>query len=363
MGLLSSLLTAHQSAPVLAQLSEPVADPGTLPPLSSLIPAASARHLIKSIPSVRKAESVIKGTISTFGWRAWTDDGNPVKLTDRRLAWLTNHHRARLLPWLLRKTLDDTIWFDRSIWKASRYVDGVIARVERVHPSRITTESAALDPDTVAAWYIDGRRAVEDDLIIIDAADLGGLNRRSQLLELYLDLQDAAHRYANAPHPHAILRNSGADLTDDEVDKLLDTWEAARTTRAVGYLNSVVEYQTVGWNAQELQLTEAREHAALEVARLFGLSARDLDAKSGASMTYSNAVEARRDRLEALRQWMVPITAAVSHDTRPINVDLAVDAYTRDDPAARMSTWVTALDAGILTLDQVQRLEPLAQEY
>src|SRR4029077_5622927 len=77
-----------------------------------------------------------------------------------------------------------------------------------------------------------------------------------------------------------------------------------------------VDYQTFGWNAAELQLTEAREYAALEVARIFGLPARAVDATTGDSMTYANVVESRRDTLDALRPWMAPVEQTLSLNDR-----------------------------------------------
>jgi hypothetical protein len=72
-----------------------------------------------------------------------------------------------------------------------------------------------------------------------------------------VDLQAAAGRYARAPHPMAILKNHGADLTGPQITALLDEWEAARETRATGYLNDVVDYDTFGWNASIAAVTAA----------------------------------------------------------------------------------------------------------
>src|SRR4029077_12669288 len=118
--------------------------------------------------------------------------------------------------------------------------------------------------DDVSTWIVDDRETSPDDLIIFDFGALGGLRRWGyDMLNLYLDLQSAAGRYARAPHPQAILHNHGADLEDLEIQDLLDEWEAARETRGVGYLSDEMNYDTFGWNADELQLVQAREHAAL----------------------------------------------------------------------------------------------------
>src|SRR4029077_12027794 len=158
---------------------------------------------------------------------------------------------------------------------------------------------------------------------------------------------------------------------NEEIQALLDDWETARQTRSVGYLNDVVDYQTFGWNAAELQLSEASEYAALDVARIFGLPARAVDATTGDSMTYANVVESRRDTLDALRPWMAPVEQTLSltaRASRPqglvvpygIRVRLDIDDYVRDTPATRMDTWDKALSPGVLPLAEVRSAEPLA---
>jgi phage portal protein BeeE len=183
-------------------------------------------------------------------------------------------------------------------------------------------------------------------------------------------LQAAAGNYARAPHPKAILKNNGPDLDDDEIDALLADWEAARATRSVGYLNSTVDYEDHGWNAQELQLVEGREHAALEVARLTGLPAAAVDAKTGGSMTYGNIVEYRRDLREALRPWTDPIVDTLSLDDRtgttsglilPRGMTAGFDDvdYLREAPLTRMQTWQAGITAGVIDLEDARTQEPL----
>ena len=366
MGILQTLKTvASLSEGLTASAVAPVAVAGAPLEPDTILGRSRARavaiDIALSIPSMRKALHVLS-TPSTFqfiGWHPVT--GASLKRTDQRVAWLAQPDTQQNLDWTIRKSISDLVWYDRSVWlKRDETLSGVPVKADRVHPTRVDTVSDPLDSDRVDTWIIAGQEVSRNKLIVLDGAGVGGLRRYGwDLLNLYGQLQAAAGRYAVAPHPHAILKNHGDDLTDEEVDALLDEWEAARSTRSVGYLNEVMDYDTVGWNAEELQLTEAREHAALEVARLTGLPAKALDAKSGDSMTYANAVEARRDILEALRQWMTPFTSELSR-VSGARIEFDSDAYTRDDPKARFDTWKVAKDAGILSDQEIRRLEPLA---
>ena len=334
-----------------------------------------AVNLIESIPSVRKAMAVIAGTIGTFGLGVWDAAGTRLPATDPRGAWLTQPDPRRTLQWILTKTVRDLVWRDTCVWRITdRTLYRAPVAATRIHPNRIQRVDDPLDPDTVRTWIIDGTEyaAGHPDLIVFDAAGLGGLTRYGlPLLTLYGQLQAAAGRYAEAPHPHAVLKNSGADLEDAEIDALLTKWDTFRASRGIAYTNSVLDYVGVGYSAKELQLVEAREHAALETARLFGLPAKSLDAKSGDPMTYGNVVEWRREEVKAIRPWMTAIDQTLSLVDRsgpprgvavpaPLSVRLDPADYLREDTKTRMETWGLALTSGVLTLDEVRSNEPLA---
>ena len=365
-----------------AWLSAPVPEPS---PLTSdattpgLYRATSvARTVAMRIPAMRSARAAILKP-ATFGLTAWAN-GEQLPELDVRSSWLRQPEPNRPRFNTLALLLDDGIWFDKAVIRAERTVYGTTAYVERIHPQRWQPIYAANDPDTVAAWYVDGRSYTPAEFanagyLPFDFAGLGGLRTFGyELLELYSDLQRAAGRYARAPHPHAILKNvSGDELTDAEIAQLLDDWDWARENRGTGYIDGL-EYSPVGYNAKELQLTEAREHAALEVARLLALPAFAIDAKGGDAMTYANIVDRRRDLVEALRPWTTVLTQTLSMDTRvggvprglllPRGITVEVDAsdYLREDATVRMGIWQSGLDLELFDLDDVKRMEPLARK-
>lgn len=349
-------------------------------PLSAAIARAYTESVVMtdalSIPSVRKAVHVIAGTISTFALAAWAGT-TKLPPEDRRTAWLAQPDPDVTLQGMLRRTVSDLIWRDRAFWRVlpgGRFVgSGLPAQFRYVTADRITPLQDPDDVDHIQGFLLDGAKIDRSDLVVFDGAGLGGLRQFGwPLLELYQQLMLAAGRYAAAPLPTMELHNTGADMSDAEIQALLASWELARQTHATAYTNAVLETKTFGWSAKETQLVEAREEAALEVARLFGLPAQALDAPvAGSNLTYANVLEARKDRLEALRPWMTVIEAGLSLDDRTgvrsglvlprgIVARFDVDAYLRDDPATRMTIWSTALASNILTLDEVRAQEPLA---
>ena len=363
-------LTWRQFAAPRPIIAPPVADRD---PIADLILRSRAEHVTRDesmrIPAVRRAVHVIAGTISTFQLQAWNQATDAV--VSPAPAWLAQPDPKRTLQTSLHALIEDLIWSDRSYWRVTRDITGAAKFFTRVRPDRVLELPNPNDVDLPGARLLDGSPAPE--LIHFDGAGLGGIEKfGAPLLDLYVTLQESAGNYADSPSPKGILRNAGEDLDNDEIQSLLDGWEIARAQRSVGYMNDVLTYEVPqSWSAEQLQLTASREYAALEVARLFGLPARAINAASNDNLTYSNDTMARRDLLEALRPWMTVPEQTLSLDDRtgvPAGLVLPrgvvarfnATAYTRDDPTTRMGYWATALDKGILTIEEVRRQEPLA---
>lgn len=351
----------------------------SVPAISTYRAQAVAKDVAMSIPAMRRARAALL-TIATFRLVAVDRTGQQLDDTDARSSWLSQPEPGRTSFATLAYLIDDGLWHDKAVIRATRTIYGTVAYIERVHPSRWQPIYQGNDPDTVASWVVDGRtyspaQFADAGFLAFDFAGLGGLRRLGfPLLSLYGDLQAAAGRYARAPHPHAILVNHGKDLQRDEIDALLDEWEWARENRGVGYTNDALEYKAQGWNPKDLQLTEAREHAALEVARLLALPAFCVDATGGDSMTYANVIDRRKDKVEAIRPWSTVLEQTLSLDDRraavtkgallPRGVRALLDPadYLRADAQDRMAVWREGLALNILQLDDVIAQEPLARK-
>lgn len=262
----------------------------------------------ETIPGVRKAMHVIVGTLSTLKLSAWK---GKVKLPPESFPWLAQPDRDRTSQTLLGYTVRDLIWHDRCVWRdlgANQY--------QRVSPDRVAPiPPPTEDPDAVpAAWLLNGTRVPADRLVVFDGAGLGGIRRfGAPLLDMYLRLMEAAARNADDPVPLGVLKNTGSEeLADEDIDRLLDRWEAARLARTVGYAGRFLDYETPGYSPRDLQLVEITEAVTKDVARLFGLPGYYLGVDDGSSTTYANVVDRRRDLLESLNPWSSVITQTLS---------------------------------------------------
>jgi phage portal protein BeeE len=86
----------------------------------------------------------------------------------------------------------------------------------------------------------------------------------------------------------------------------------------------------VGWNANEIQLLEARQHDAVEAARVLAMPPRYVAAPTqGDSLTYSNLTEVRRDLIDigGLANYLSPIEQRLSMpDMTPAGSTVKFDA-------------------------------------
>lgn len=108
------------------------------------------------------------------------------------------------------------------------------------------------------------------------------------------------------------------EIDDDEIDDMVATWSAARTsppTGSVGFSDHRVELRTHG-EVQTSLFEEGRNAVVLDVARLTGLPAALLDGSlSTATLSYSTQ-EGRTNEFMtfSLSQWTDPIQARLSLD-------------------------------------------------
>ena len=86
-------------------------------------------------------------------------------------------------------------------------------------------------------------------------------------------LERAAKHYAEEPMPTLIFKNtSGVDLPDEKVTRDSRPMEAIDgAQRTTGYVNAALDIDHIGFSAVDMQLTEGRQQAVLEIARLTGV--------------------------------------------------------------------------------------------
>jgi hypothetical protein len=191
-----------------------------------------------------------------------------------------------------------------------------IARVDVSNPER-----PRIDSVPVAAA----------DLIRFDGLTEGILTTGAEAISTALANVRQTRRFAQNPLPQMYLTDAdGADPVEaEDARTYLTALRDAATTSGTAYLAGFKMNQ-VGWTASEIQLVEARQLDAVEMARLLAIPTRYLAApEQGSSLTYANLAEVRRDLLEVggLANYASPIEQRLSMpDVTPRGTVVRFDA-------------------------------------
>lgn len=191
----------------------------------------------------------------------------------------------------------------------------------------------------------------------------GVLNRGGRTLRTAAALERAVNRYANEPTPSVVLK-ANVPMDSNKAQAFLDAWKLARQTRGTAFLSDNVDMQSVGFNAADLQLTEAREYLAKEIARLMNIPSYYLDAATN-SMTYSNVTAERRALLDfSLRPLLTAIEQRLSMDDITVStqyVEYDLDDFLRGNPLERADVYQKLIPLGVLTVEEAREEEDLVR--
>lgn len=319
------------------------------------------------VPAIRRGRQVIAGTIGRQPLVAMRTnaDGTVTDVTSER-PLLRQPDPTTTLQYVLTWTVDDLIFYGVSWWRVlARDFAGFPTQAERIDPNRVTVDVGR------QAVYIDGEPVSDGKLIRFDGPDEGVLAYAADTIATARQLDQAVRRNSDGLPPLDLLTpaegaaplstdpGSAGDGTDrSEVDALLDAWTTARRTRSTAFLNRAVTHQGVGFDPEQLALSDARQQQRAELANLMNLAPRYVIAPSGESMTYSTTAAERGDLVDlSLGGYIGAIEQRLSlGDVTPrgtvVRLDLA--RFLAGDPATAIDTAAKAVEIGALDAAEVR---------
>src|SRR5699024_6794292 len=278
---------SHTTPP--ARISSPFADRSTLETLvwgdilgTDNLPLSRASAM--RVPALARARHLIAPTIARcplVAYRGDTQTDTP-PWTYRSYMHMSAYHR---MLW----TVDDLIFYGWSLWSLERRADGNVTRAGRIpaHWWKFADDGrilATLDPTRETT------EVPADSVLLIPGTHEGLLTFGKDTIEQAASLAQTASDRARYPEALVELHYTGEyEMTQDDIDALLDDWMRARSKagrRAVSYTPRNVETKTHG-TADSGFLTEARNTAAVDIARIIGIPALMIDATAHtASLSY-----------------------------------------------------------------------------
>jgi len=325
----------------------------------------TTRQLAMSVPSVARARNIICGTIGSL----------PLTTFNRITGEYVDPHRVinqpdpRVAGFVIYNWLAEDIWlygvgYGQVLEMYSSTDGGRVRAWTRVSPDRVTVDTNYKNTE-ITGYKVDGIAVPImgiGSIIRFDGPDEGLLHRAGKTISAAVYLENAAVNYAKEPAPSMILKSNGTNLTAERVSSLLSAWKTARQTRSTAFLNADVDLKEFGFDPKSLQLAEARQYVALELARACGIPAYFLSAET-TSMTYSNAVSERRSLVDfSLRPILKAIEERLSLPDfvpNPVMTRFALDDFLRGNALERAQVYEILNRIGAMSVEQIQREEDL----
>jgi phage portal protein BeeE len=297
-------------ADVAASLA-PVVTLDALTPFFGGINTAT-REQAMSVPSCARARNIICSSIASIGLEVIDrSTGMEIEGATPRVIRTPDPRIPGSATYVW--TCEDLLFYGYAYWQITELFQDTfrVRSVQRVSPTRVTIQTNSLATE-IEYYMVDGTPVPNTgigSLVVFNGNDEGLLNRAGSTIRTGAELERAAAMYAREPIPSMVLKSNGTALPADRIAKLLEAWGAARRNRGTAFLNSDVELQTVGFDPEKLQLSAARSYIATELARACGIPAYYIDAETGSSMTYSNAVNQRQTLLDFS---LIPLMTSIS---------------------------------------------------
>ena len=272
--------------------------------LSNNVVGAKAERAL-SVPTVTRAVGLISSTVASLNLRSYTLQWNPTTTTYEKNyvlgeSWYTRPDPRVTRQFLMSNLVSDLLLYGRAfLYITSKYATGFPASFQWLPASNVTsTDQDEKQWFTTADDLFYNGVELDTDLVVQFLSPQEGiLYCGNRTIDIAHRLDESAKRFASNTIPNGFLQQvDGEPMSAEELTELASAWAQARQTNAVGALNQHVQYKMTNENPNVLQLTESRQHAALELSRLCQVPAYLVGVAVG-GFTYMNAQQARQDLL------------------------------------------------------------------
>ena len=325
----------------------------------------ATREQFMAIPAGARARNIICSTIGSLPIEQYNHFTNEhirpnrvIMQPDPRVAG------SAIYAWLAEDLLLFGVGYGMVLDSYSSTDASRIRAWTRIAPNRVF---ASLNGNSTEIEYytVDGKRVPPfgiGSLIVFNGLDEGILNRAGRTIKAAAALEQAAEMYAKEPMPQMVLKSNGTNLTPERITKLLESWKISRSMRTTAFLNADVELQALGFDPAKLQLNEARQYLALEIARASGIPASFISAET-TSMTYSNTLAERKALIDfSLRSVLTSLEQRLSFsDFCPNGIETRfdIDDFLRGSALERAQVYEILNRIGAMSIEQIQEEEDL----
>jgi HK97 family phage portal protein len=325
----------------------------------------ATREQAMSVPAVARARNIICSTIGSLPIETYNHftkehlrPSRVIMQPDPRIAG------SAIYAWIAEDLLFYGVAYGQVLDSYSESDGARVRAWTRVSPERVNYQLNSNQTE-ILFYRVDGAEVPLNgigSLVVFRGLDEGLLNRAGRTIRAALELEKAAELYAKEPVPTMVLKSNGTNLTPERITRLLESWKASRATRSTAFLNADVELQALGFDPAKLQLNEARQYLALEIARAAGIPASFVSAET-TSMTYSNMTAERKALIDfSLRMIITPIEQKLSSAEfvpNGVETKFDIDDFLRGSALERAQVYEILNRIGAMSVEQIQEEEDL----
>lgn len=321
-----------------------------------------------SVPAVANCRNLIATTIA----------GIPLELFDLATGeelptppWVKQPDKRSPLSNTIAWTVDSLIFYGVAYWKVTEVYadDNRPARFEWVQNDRVTVKLDQYNQN-VEYYMINNEKVPMEglgSLVTFQHQDQGLLMRAARTIKSAIDLELAVNIATQTPQPSGYIKNIGADLPDDKVQGLLNTWKSARQNRATAYLTSTLDYVPTQFSPKDMTYNDSSQFLATQIARAMNVPSHMIDAEQLKSNTYQNVIDARKDFMTyTLYPYIEVIQSRLSMDDltpRGQAVRFCIDdTFLKADAMERLNVIEKLLALGLIDVNQAKQMEDLTPD-
>ena len=370
MGLLSALGINKKTESVTAQYAPAIMDTaygyGSFTTGVGNFPGGLDRNYAMQVPTVSRCRNLIAGVVSYLPLKLYKKSngeelGNPL--------WLDQPDYRQPRSVTISWTVDSLIFYNCAYWRCTElYADDLRpSRFEWIANNRVTFTTDKFGTE-ITDYFVDGIKAPMSgigSLITFQGLTGGGvLQTAARTIQSALDLEKAAAVSAQTPMPSGYIKNTGADLPEQQVSGLLAQWKQSRQNRSTAYLTSTLSYETTGFSPKEMAYVESIQYSSTQVARAMNVPPFMVSSDMNNSMTYQNVLDSRKEFVSyTLQPYICAIEDRLSMDDitpRGHVVKFAIEeSFLRADTMKRLEAIEKMLSLGLIDVDDAKEMENL----
>ena len=369
MGLLSALGINKKTESVQAQYAPAIMDTaygyGSFTTGVGNFPGGLDRNYAMQVPAVSRCRNLIAGVVSYLPLKLYKKSngeelGNPL--------WLDQPDYRQPRSVTISWTVDSLLFYGIAYWRVTElYADDFRpSRFEWIANNRVTFTTNKFGTE-VDQYFIDGQNAPMSgvgSLITFQGLTQGVLQTAARTIQSALDIEKAAAVSAQTPMPSGYIKNTGADLPEQQVSGLLAQWKQSRLNRSTAYLTSTLSYETTGFSPKEMAYVESIQYSSTQVARAMNVPPFMVSSDMNNSMTYQNVLDSRKEFVSyTLQPYICAIEDRLSMDDitpRGHVVKFAIEeSFLRADTMKRLEAIEKMLSLGLIDVDDAKEMENL----